>query len=106
MILHFADGKSYKQQELSSLLLVSRANVTKVIDGMEKRGFVTRSASAEDRRARFIKLTAAGKILARRIIPVQNERCVRLTSNLSRAEINTLNNLLPKLSANIIEMGQ
>ena len=37
MILYFGGGKAYKQQELSSLLLVSRANVTKVIDGMEKR---------------------------------------------------------------------
>jgi MarR family transcriptional regulator, 2-MHQ and catechol-resistance regulon repressor len=106
MILHLGEGKVYKQQELSSLLLVSRANVTKVIDSMEKRGLVTRSTSHEDRRARFIKLTGAGKTLANRIIPVQNERSVRVTAGLSTYEISTLNKLLAKFSMKIIENGK
>jgi DNA-binding MarR family transcriptional regulator len=106
MILNLGEGKGYKQQELSSLLLVSRANMTKVIDGMEKRGFVTRSASQEDRRAKFIKLTATGKDLANRIIPIQNEKSVQATASLSRNEINILNKLLEKLSKKIIESGK
>ncbi|MFA5105283.1 MAG: MarR family transcriptional regulator [Candidatus Margulisiibacteriota bacterium] len=106
MILNLGEGKGYKQQELSSLLLVSRANMTKVIDGMEKRGLVTRSASQEDRRAKFIKLTATGKDLANRIIPIQNEKSVQATASLSRNEINILNKLLEKLSKKIIESGK
>ena len=103
MILNFGDDKGYMQQELSGLLLVSRANVTKVIDGMEKRGLVVRSSSQEDRRARFIKLTEVGKALAHRIIPIQNKKSVRVTAGLSKNEIRTLNKLLAKLSAQIVE---
>lgn len=105
IILYLGEAQGCKQQELSGLLLVSRANVTKVIDGMEKRGLVVRSASQEDRRARFIKLTEAGRALACRIIPMQNERSVRFTSGLSGNEIDTLNKLLAKFSASIIESG-
>jgi len=106
MILNFGEGKVYKQQELSSLLLVSRANMTKVIDGLEKRGLVTRSTSREDRRARFIKLTGAGKTLAHRIIPMQNKKIVRIAAGLSASEISTLNKLLAKFSTKIIENGK
>jgi DNA-binding MarR family transcriptional regulator len=103
MILYFGEEKGCKQQELSGLLLVSRANVTKVIDGLEKRKLVVRSSSREDRRARFIKLTAAGRGLAERIIPRQNEQSVRLTSGFSRNEINILNKLLHQFSVAILE---
>ena len=103
MILYFGEGEEYKQQELGGLLLVSRANVTKVIDGLEKRRLVVRSSSPKDRRARFIKLTAAGKDLAERIIPRQNERSVKVTSGLSRREINILNKLLHKFGSLILE---
>jgi MarR family 2-MHQ and catechol resistance regulon transcriptional repressor len=106
MILNLGGSEGYKQQELGSLLLVSRANVTKVIDGMEKRGLVTRSASKEDRRARFIKLTEAGKALVTRIIPVHNEKNIRFAAGLCKKEINILNKLLAKLSAKIIESGK
>lgn len=106
MILCMGDDGGYKQQELSSLLLVSRANVTKVIDGMEKRGLVMRCASREDRRARLIKLAKAGETLVARILPLQNKRSIRVTSGLSPSEIRTLNKLLTKFSAKIIESGK
>jgi len=103
MILNFGDERGYMQQELSGLLLVSRANVTKVIDGMEKQKLVIRSPSQDDRRARFVKLTDAGKALAGRIIPIQNKEFARIASGLSKNEIKILNQLLTKLSAWIIE---
>lgn len=106
LILYFGEGKGHMQQELSNLLLVSRANVTKVIDGMEKRGLVIRSASKEDRRARFIKLTEAGEALANQIIPIQSGKHIQTTSRLSKNEISTLNKLLAKLSATIVENGK
>ena len=105
MILNLGGSEGYKQQELSNLLLVSRANITKVIDGMEKRGLVVRSASKEDRRARFVKLTEMGKTLVARIIPLQNARNIRVTAGLCKKEVSILNKLLTKLSSKLIEGG-
>jgi len=103
MILYFGEGKGYMQQELGNLLLVSRANITKVIDGLEKRGLVIRSASEEDRRARYIKLTAAGEVLAKQIIPIQSENSIKAGMGLSTTDKNNLNKLLTKLSLSITQ---
>ena len=106
MILKHGESKGCAQQELSSLLLVSRANITKVIDGLEKRGLIARTSSKEDRRARVIKLTEAGEDLADRVIPCQNEETVRVTVGLTRNEISLLSKLLAKFRESIVEGGK
>ncbi len=106
MILRHDEGKGCAQQELSRLLLVSRANITKVIDGLEKRGLVIRTSSKEDRRTRVIKLTEAGEDLASRVVPRQNEETVRVTARLTRTEIGLLSKLLPKFRESIVEGGK
>lgn len=102
-ILKHDEGGGCTQQELSSLLLVSRANITKVIDGLEKRGIVTRNASKEDRRTRVIKLTLEGGALADKVIPNQNDCVARITAGLANREIHLLSKLLAKFRTSIIE---
>jgi DNA-binding MarR family transcriptional regulator len=46
--------------ELSRMLLVSNGNATAVVDRLETDGLVKRTASREDRRTIFVKLTAPG----------------------------------------------
>lgn len=46
--------------ELSERLIVTRATVTGVIDSLEKRGFVLRSANPADRRSLVVQITPAG----------------------------------------------
>ena len=106
IILKYDEGEGFTQQALSDLLLVSRANVTKVIDGLEKRGLVIRNSSKEDRRTRVIKLTEAGKDLASRFMPKQNEYTARITNKLTKNEISLLNKLLTKFRKNIVESGK
>jgi len=106
IILKHDEGKGCTQQELSSLLLVSRANITKVIDGLEKRGLVTRNSSKEDRRARIIKLTQTGEDLVDRVIPNQNECAAQITAGLTKNEISILSQLLAKFRESIVEGGK
>lgn len=103
IILKHDEDPGRTQQELSSLLLVSRANITKVIDGLEKRELVTRTSSKEDRRARVIKLTSAGEKLADQLIPIQNKVSTRITAGLSQKERGLLSKLLAKFRKSIIE---
>jgi DNA-binding MarR family transcriptional regulator len=46
--------------ELSERLIVTRATVTGVIDSLERRGFVRRSANPVDRRSLLVEITPAG----------------------------------------------
>lgn len=49
--------------DLSKYLLVSRQNLTGVLDRLERDGFVERATDEADRRARKVRLTVAGEEL-------------------------------------------
>jgi len=91
-------GEPISQAEISRLMLSSRANVTKLIDVLEARGFVRRQ-SGGDRRVNLVALTEAGaKFIAETMATVvgfANETMKPLT----RAEQKALFEVLGKLLA-------
>ena len=54
------DAGGLSQAQLSAMMLVNRANITSLVDRMEKAGFVQRTADAKDRRYNIVKLTSKG----------------------------------------------
>lgn len=55
--------------ELGELLLVSRANVTGLVDCLKRKGLVARVVSRDDRRVRLVRLTKKGESLLEEILP-------------------------------------
>lgn len=47
-------------RELATELMCDASNATGIVDRLEKRGFVERSADVQDRRIKRVRLTAAG----------------------------------------------
>ena len=68
-ILTREENSDVKQQELSRLLLVSRANVTGLVESLVKMGLVERMLHEDDRRARIIRVTDKGRSLVEKILP-------------------------------------
>lgn len=67
MLLQHQSGPEggLSQTELSDMMLVNRANITSLIDRMEKSGLVARTALPSDRRYNIIRLAVRGnKLLA------------------------------------------
>ncbi len=58
--ISLAKGKA-RMIDLANNLWVSKAGVTKVIDRLEQRGLVARSASPDDRRVTVLSLTESGR---------------------------------------------
>ncbi len=56
------------QRELSELLFVSESNVTQIIKKLEKKGFVTRQLSEENKSRKIINLTQKGKFTVIKIL--------------------------------------
>lgn len=56
-----------RQSEIAAACVLEAASVTSVIDGMEKKGLVTRSRDANNRRTIHIHLTEMGKELSQRV---------------------------------------
>ncbi|MGE3541008.1 MAG: MarR family winged helix-turn-helix transcriptional regulator [Candidatus Tectimicrobiota bacterium] len=86
-ILRILDGagEPLAQRTLAQRLLVSRPNITSLIDKLEARGFVARTPCA-DRRVHMIALTEAGRAFVHETSMALQRLCASLMSPLSAAE--------------------
>ncbi|MDE1177809.1 MAG: MarR family transcriptional regulator [Edaphobacter sp.] len=78
-------------------VLLANASMTSAIDRLEKKGFVTRQASEQDRRIRRIELTAKGKIFITTIYEQHEAAIESLMSELTPAERIALHSSLKKI---------
>jgi MarR family 2-MHQ and catechol resistance regulon transcriptional repressor len=86
-----------KMCEIGSKLLMSGANVTGVVDRLEKKGLVRRVMDAEDRRLFLIHLTEEGSKLITKIFPLHAARIEAFAGVLNSKEKRQLADLLKKL---------
>ena len=98
VLLHLG---TLSQRVLARKLLRSDANVTTVIDNLERQGWVRRERSKEDRRVVLVSLTAEGRRKIERIFPEHARRIAELMSGLSPDEQETLGRLCKKLGLSI-----
>ncbi|MDE2028100.1 MAG: MarR family transcriptional regulator [Candidatus Omnitrophica bacterium] len=68
-ILSRSQGKACKQNEISQLMLVSRANITGLVDSLSRKGLVERIDDPNDRRVNMIKLLPKGERLLDAVLP-------------------------------------
>lgn len=82
---------------LSRMLLVSRANITGLVDSLVRHGYVTRQDHASDRRVVLAKITETGEAFLHKYLPVHYKEVGGLFAGLSAGEKQTLIKLLTKL---------
>ncbi len=85
-------------KRISEELMVTGANITCVVDNLEKEDLVRRVHSKEDRRVINAELTDKGKAKINSILPVYADQMAQLTSVLNESEQKELTNLLAKLA--------
>src|SRR5688500_16839086 len=87
------------QQELAEHLLVSKGNVTGVLDRMERLGWVERRRCAQDARANRLHLTTAGRHKAEQIVPAHDAMVLHWMHRLSAQDVKNLRQALGELEA-------
>ena len=85
------------QHEIGKKLLVSRANITLLVDQLAARGLVRRERNKEDRRRIRVHLTAEGRRRISRAFPAHLEKIVETFSVLGAGEQVELARLCRKL---------
>jgi DNA-binding MarR family transcriptional regulator len=98
-LLHFQSGNEdgLSQAQISDMMLVNRANITSLVDRMEKTGFVHRTAHSKDRRFNIIKLTTKGRCLFEKVEPIYIEEIKRIMKTLSQTQMKTLMGMLEQV---------
>jgi MarR family 2-MHQ and catechol resistance regulon transcriptional repressor len=84
-------------QQIGSKVLMSSGNITYVVDKLEKKEFVKRKASLEDRRLIYAEITEKGKQFIEDVFPKHTEVIGNAVNGLTPQEKHTLSQLLKKL---------
>jgi outer membrane protein TolC len=90
------------QNELSHLLIVSRANITGVIDSLVRKSLASRTESPGDRRIVLARITKKGEELVDSYMPTHFGSMRAMTSSLSKTEKLTLIRILTKMRQHIV----
>lgn len=101
MILNRSEGKGHALRELSDLLLVTRANVTGLVDCLVERKLVERFEDKQDRRIRIARITTRGEKLLETILPDYYSMVREIARGLNKDEKIALNKLLTKMRESV-----
>lgn len=85
------------QAALSEMMLVNRANITTLIDRMERSGLVKRTEDPNDRRFKIIKMTKKGREIFDKVDPIYASQVRKMMSALNQTECKNLIELLGKV---------
>jgi MarR family 2-MHQ and catechol resistance regulon transcriptional repressor len=97
MILSRCDENGCQMSEVGELLLVTRANITGLVDCLVAKDLVARFDDPRDRRVRLVRLTDAGHAFLDSILPDHYSRMQEMLRGMSDAEKKALSKMLTKL---------
>jgi DNA-binding MarR family transcriptional regulator len=97
------DGR--RMGDLSTTTSIEVSTLTRLVDNMEKNGLVTRRRDANDTRAVLLHVTAAGRRLTRRILPIAERYEAVALKGFGAAEAETLKAALRRLYANMDDLA-
>jgi MarR family transcriptional regulator, transcriptional regulator for hemolysin len=101
LVAFVAEFGAQSQSQLAARLNLGRAATGSVVDQLESRGIIERSADAQDRRVWRVDLTPEGRRLAAEIAEVDLMVRSRLRTGFTRSDRQRLAELLLQLQANL-----
>jgi DNA-binding MarR family transcriptional regulator len=96
------NGGELTPTQLAGTMLRSKHSVTKIIDSLEKEGFIVRDFDNKDRRVTSIKLTSAGMEHLKRRFAKGNERASKVMEGLNAGEQKILVDLMERMREKMI----
>lgn len=100
ILLNLKIRKPGNQRDLAEAVGVREATLTHHLNAMHARGLITRRRDAANRRVQVVELTEEGEAAFGRLREAAMAFDARLRDGLSAADLDQLENLLGRLSAN------
>ena len=98
VLTHVGGAEGCKQKELGASLLVTKGNVSHLVDQMERRGLVARR---QEGRTNRLYLTEEGRYLFEEVVPAHEDLVHELMSALSEEDQAQLHELLRELDRSL-----
>lgn len=97
-------GGPVNQRRIEEELRLTNPTVTGILKRLEKKGFITRTVGARDRRYREVRLTGRCAKLAERLQPGGQAMLLRAFRGFTPEEFDSLNRMLERLLENCGEL--
>jgi MarR family transcriptional repressor of emrRAB len=98
LIVLQAEGAPISLSDLRRYLGTTQANVTGLVAGLERDGYIDRKASTTDRRVSYISLSRSGKRVIASMLPAYFAKSKAALRGLSQTEKKTFVELLNKIA--------
>jgi DNA-binding MarR family transcriptional regulator len=89
------------QQQIADYIQKDKNSVTKLLDGLEKRGLVVRTAVGTDRRSKNIVLTKQAEEMKAKAVDVALQAVNQICSGITHKEITIFINVLERMIKNM-----
>ena len=99
-------GDGVRQKELATAMSIEGPSLVRLLDSLERRGFIERREDENDRRARGIHLTRAGRDLAVRAARIGNGLQKRLMESVPAADLEICERVLETLERELEERSE
>ena len=99
-------GDGVRQKELATAMSIEGPSLVRLLDSLERRGFIERREDENDRRARGIYLTRTGRDLAVRAARIGNSLQTRLMAAVPAADLDVCERVLETLERELEEPQQ
>lgn len=103
VVLYSSPDRKLPMHAIGERMCVTKTNITKLVDGLERSGMVFRQPCPADRRKVFASLSELGIELVKKVLPEQWMNAHYLMSSLKQDEVATLSYLLARLGSTITE---
>ena len=98
--LLFHRGKQ-PMQKIGDKILMTSGSITYIVNKLEKKGYLVREASPNDRRVTYASISDQGRELLNSIFPAQWEKLKTIMNGLNDEEKDTAIELLKKLGTTV-----
>ncbi|HRJ68053.1 MAG TPA: MarR family transcriptional regulator [Beijerinckiaceae bacterium] len=104
IVAALGNRKRMAGRDVGRLSALDKMQVSRALARLEGRGMIDRAPDPDDRRNQVLSLTAEGRALYQKIVPLVQAREEYILSALSPEEVRTLNALMTRVQARAEEM--
>jgi DNA-binding MarR family transcriptional regulator len=89
------------QSELSDATFRDAPTISRILDGMQTRGLIERLVHPKDARSRLVRLTAKGRALRKKLVPVVERIVGRMVRDIPERDLLTTRAALRRMFENL-----
>lgn len=101
VIKHAGREKGLSQIDIGRRLIVTASNMTRLLDKLEKEGYIERFAREGDRRVKLVKISKKGSDILDKVWPGYHKQVANIANLLNKNDLMRITDLLLKWSGKL-----